>query len=185
MKVDNLTIAQFSDLHRSQNSPISNSALIDSLILDMDIYTGEGLLSKPDLLVISGDIVQGSTNIEEASDIIKRQYNEALSFLNDLADKLFDGDKSRILIVPGNHDISWTESKNSMRKIEEKDITDGNGALIKNIFKEAMKIDSNIKWSWTDTEPEHGRNLYWSACHYWDTTTLSANRNSKDAGRCR
>jgi len=34
------------------------------------------------------------------------------------------------------------------------------------------------------TEPEHWRNLLWSACHYRNATALSANRNSKDAGRC-
>ncbi len=145
MKVDNLTIAQFSDLHRSQDSPISNPALIDSLMLDMDTYTAEGLATKPDILIISGDIVQGSTNTGIAFEQIKQQYDEALNFLNSLSEKLFEGDKSRIIIVPGNHDISWTESRNSMKKIEEKEITDGDGALIKSIFKEAMKIDSNVK----------------------------------------
>ena len=36
-----------------------------------------------------------------------------------------------------------------------------------------------------DTEPEHWRNLYRPAGHYWKSSALSANRNSKDAGRLR
>ncbi len=150
MKVDKLTIAQFSDLHRSKDNPISNMALLDSLMLDVDTYTSQDLVSTPDILIISGDIVQGSTNSENAATLIKEQYDEALNFLNDLADKFFNGDKSRIILIPGNHDISWTESISSMVKIEEKEITDNDGALIKSIFKQAIKIDSNVKWSWSD-----------------------------------
>ncbi len=93
MKVEKLTIAQFSDLHRSKDNPISNMALLDSLMLDMDTYTSQDLISTPDILIISGDIVQGSNNSENAATLIKEQYDEALNFLNDLADKLFNGDK--------------------------------------------------------------------------------------------
>lgn len=149
MKIDKLTIAHISDLHRSSDNPISNEALLTSLLRDMDVYTTEGI-QKPDILIVSGDIVQGSNNYEKAAILLVEQYNEALEFLNSLADALFDGDKSKIILVPGNHDISWTESKNSMEIIEEKEVTDHNGILIKNIFKQAIEINSNIKWSWSD-----------------------------------
>ncbi|MDX9744117.1 MAG: metallophosphoesterase [Arcobacteraceae bacterium] len=149
MKIDKLTIAHISDLHRSSDNPISNEALLTSLIRDIDTYSTEGI-HKPDILIVSGDIVQGSNNYEKAATLLSEQYTEALEFLNSLADVLFDGDKSKIILVPGNHDISWTESKNSMERIEEKDITEHDGILRKNIFQEAIKIDSNIKWSWSD-----------------------------------
>lgn len=138
-----------SDLHRSRDNPISNDALITSLMRDMDTYTMDDV-SKPDILIVSGDIVQGSNDFEKAAELLVEQYIEALDFLNRLADELFSGDKSKIILVPGNHDISWTESKYSMEKIEEKTITDTNGNLIKSIFHEAIKIDSTIKWSWSD-----------------------------------
>ena len=149
MKTDKLTIAHISDLHRSNDNPISNEALLTSLMRDMDTYTAEGI-SKPDILIVSGDIVQGSNDYEKAATLLAKQYNEALEFLNSLAEALFDGDKSKIILVPGNHDMSWTESKNSMEIIAEKEVMDQNGALIKNIFKKAIEIDSNIKWSWSD-----------------------------------
>ena len=175
MKVDKLTIAHISDLHRSKDNPISNIALLDSLMLDMDTYTSQDLIYAPDILIVSGDIIQGSSNPEKAATLIKEQYDEALNFLNDLANKLFSGNKSRIILIPGNHDISWTESRNSMVKIEEKEITDNDGALIKSIFKQAIKIDSNVKWSWADRsfyrindiETYHNRLSYF--CDFYQT----------------
>lgn len=145
MKVDKLTIAHISDLHRSSDNPISNVAVLNSLMRDMDTYTTQGI-AKPDLLVVSGDIIQGDAN----TTFLKGQYDEALDFLKNIANNLFGGDKSRIILIPGNHDISWTESKNSMEKIAEKETTDNNGGLRNSIFKEAIKINSNVKWSWGD-----------------------------------
>lgn len=145
MKIDKLTIAHISDLHRSSDNSVSNLALLNSLIHDMDAYTDQGI-EKPDLLIVSGDIIQGDVN----TILLNGQYDEALDFLNNLADSLFGGDKSRIILIPGNHDISWAESRKSMVKIEEKEITDNNGDLRNSILKEAIKINSNVKWSWAD-----------------------------------
>ncbi len=61
MKVDMLTIAHISDLHRSSDNSISNVALLNSLIHDIDAYTAQGI-EKPDLLIVSGDIIQGDAN---------------------------------------------------------------------------------------------------------------------------
>jgi hypothetical protein len=82
--------------------------------------------------------------------LLMKQYDEALEFLDKLADELFDGDKSRIILVPGNHDISWAESKNSMEKIKEEEIIDNRGNLKRSIIKEAIKTSSSIKWSWDE-----------------------------------
>lgn len=149
MKIDKLTIMHISDLHRSKDNPISNDALIASLMRDMDTYSAEGI-NKPDILIVSGDIVQGSNDFEKAAGLLAEQYKEALDFLNRLTSELFAGDKSKIVLVPGNHDISWTESKSSMLIVEEKNITESNGNLKKDILYEAIKIDSPIKWSWSD-----------------------------------
>ncbi len=145
MKIDKLTIAHISDLHRSSDNPISNTALLNSLIHDIDAYTDQGI-DEPGLLIVSGDIVQGDSD----TGLLKKQYDEASEFLENLTDNLFGGDKSRIILIPGNHDISWKGSINSMEKIEEKEITDTNGDLRSSILKEAIKINSNVKWSWAD-----------------------------------
>jgi len=151
MNKDKICIVHISDLHRSKENPISNAALLNSLLNDIDNYGNTPLkFSKPDLLIISGDIVQGSRDPEKASEIIKAQYEEALNFINDLTNKLFSGDKSRVIIIPGNHDISWSESNGSMIQMENDDVVTDKGTLKKEIFKEAIKINSNIKWSWAD-----------------------------------
>ncbi|MCF6217061.1 MAG: metallophosphoesterase [Emcibacter sp.] len=145
MIADKLTIAHISDLHRTPDSPISNVVLLNSFIHDLDTYTVQGI-SKPDFLIVSGDIIQGGPT---ATDLVK-QYDEANSFLTDLATQLFDGDKNRIILTPGNHDISWAESKASMEKILEKEIIEKNGDISSKILKQAFKINTNIKWSWND-----------------------------------
>lgn len=148
---DKICIVHISDLHRSRENPISNAALLNSLLNDIDSYEASPLcIVNPDVLIISGDIVQGSTDPVNASRIIKAQYDEALNFINELTNKLFNGDKSRVIIIPGNHDISWTESNSSMILLEENKIVSEKGILNKEIFKDYIKINSNIKWSWTD-----------------------------------
>ncbi len=145
MRIKKLTIAHISDLHRSPDNPISNEALLNSLLHDFDVYSAEGI-SKPDLLIVSGDIVQGDS--DKATHI--QQYDEALDFLSRVAYEFFDGDRSRIILVPGNHDVSWEESQKSMKKIKEQDITEENGDLKRQILLQANKVDTDIKWSWPD-----------------------------------
>jgi 3',5'-cyclic AMP phosphodiesterase CpdA len=56
-----LSLLHISDLHRDPANPIGNAALLDSLQNDRRRYTGEETPSirSPDLVVVSGDIVQG------------------------------------------------------------------------------------------------------------------------------
>ena len=50
-------------------------------------------------------------------DEIRQQYSEAKNFLEDLTDFFLNKDKSRIVIVPGNHDVDWNVTKNLMTPI--------------------------------------------------------------------
>ena len=149
MSMEKLTIIHISDLHRSRDNPITNISLLSSLIRDIDLCEKEGV-SRPDLVIVSGDIVQGSANLKKAVAEIQEQYKEALGFLNDLAQHFFDGDKSRIIITPGNHDVCWVESIDSMEVIDESKVICEKGRIKKEIFQEAMKINSRVKWSWPD-----------------------------------
>lgn len=150
MHKDKITILHISDLHRSPDNPIPNISLFTSLVRDIDTYEIDENISKPDLMIVSGDIVQGSNDLTNAGTILQEQYTEALDFLVKMADELFDGDRNKIILVPGNHDVCWSESKDSMKKIEEENILETNGKLKKQIFKEMMKHDSKINWSWED-----------------------------------
>lgn len=99
------------------------------------------------LIVVSGDIVNGSNkkNELEAKQEIQEQYEIASQFLNSLCD-LFIGaepsDRLRIIIVPGNHDMSRYMSKLSMEEISHDDI----GTLSDKLWEN----NTDIRWSWAD-----------------------------------
>ncbi|MGG7666904.1 metallophosphoesterase family protein [Dyadobacter sp. BHUBP1] len=150
--LEKFSILHISDLHRSKESPISNSALIASLISDREKYVGEEVnpICAPNLIVVSGDIVRGSSNPspEEAIQEIQRQYHEAHGFLTSLADNFLGGDKKRIVIIPGNHDIDWKYSRDSMQRLENADVVDSSSITKLAILKDSLRQQSNTRWSW-------------------------------------
>ncbi|MDF1815003.1 MAG: metallophosphoesterase [Verrucomicrobiales bacterium] len=129
MNIEKLTIAHISDLHRSQESPISNAALLDSLLLDRDNYVKKFSVRSPDILIVSGDIIYGSNDPNNFDEIIKKQYDEAFEFLDEIAKEFFAGERSRIAIIPGNHDVAWHYSKESMTKVQESEFSYDAGFL--------------------------------------------------------
>ena len=70
-------------------------------------------------LLISGDIADSSS---------KEEYDYAKRFLEKILEKLRI-DKSRVLIVPGNHDVSWDKCKEAARKAKE------DGGTLKNAYE--------------------------------------------------
>lgn len=109
-------ILHISDLHRSPDEPIGNASLIASLDQDFSNQRNEEPVIGPiDAIIVSGDIVQGvrvgETNAEEK---LKQQYETAKDFLNELVNRYLGGDKKKIVMVPGNHDVDWNKSISSM-----------------------------------------------------------------------
>lgn len=85
-----LSVLQISDLRRDQVNPIGNQVLIDSLQRDRDRYSTkeEPNISRPNLIIVNGDIVQGVTHgTHDAEAKLQHQYDEAHAFLTDLADQ--------------------------------------------------------------------------------------------------
>jgi len=140
-----LAIMQLSDLHREVSVFPSNKAFVSSIISDISRYaSGEVPVPEPDVLVICGDIVQGSNQIDDfetATQKIEQQYSEATDILNQLCVELFKGDKGRIVIVPGNHDVSWPHSRKSMLKLNKAD---------HNLAELSKRPESNVRWNWDD-----------------------------------
>jgi hypothetical protein len=100
------TALHISDLHRDSGSAITIGSLLESLRRDRERYTKRGI-PTPNFAVVSGDIVYGvASDSPNAASLLKAQYVEATSFLTELADLFFHGDRERIILVPGNHDIS-------------------------------------------------------------------------------
>ncbi len=137
------SILHISDLHKPENCNLNN--LFYSLQTDCEVYTGEGIC-KPEIIVVSGDVVEGSKEAD-AESIIKSQYVDAGNFLAQLTDYFLEGDRSRVIIVPGNHDYCYTASKNSMTlSVEEKLNEDYNR------FKEG---DHQVRWNWKERRYYH------------------------------
>ena len=132
--MNSITIIHISDIHRDKGNPISNEALLAALLLDIEKYKDLGI-EKPDLLLVSGDIVRG-IGFNETVDELEKQYDEAFLFLQELSNELFNGDKSRIVIVPGNHDVNWLTSKNSMDLIDDQKVITDKGILKKEIYQQ-------------------------------------------------
>jgi len=141
-----VTIIQFSDLHISSVFQ-SNRAFVSSILSDIKRQKVEQPpISKPNILIICGDLIQGvdrNLPIRKASQLIRNQYKKAEDVLNQLCQALFEGDKNRIVIVPGNHDVSWSHSQTSMEKIEKS----GN---LSNLCKLVSTPGSNYRWDWND-----------------------------------
>ncbi len=142
-----LSVLHISDLHRDPANPIGNQVLLDSLERDRDRYTlhDDPRIEPPKLIIVSGDIIQGVRHgAADAEAALRKQYDEALAFLNELTDRFVGGDKRRVILIPGNHDVSDHHFRESLTSIEMTAGTD------KALVAELFKPDSPMRWSWDD-----------------------------------
>lgn len=137
------SILHISDLHRSKSDPISNVELISALIADRERYLCDPEpIPAPNAIIVSGDIIQGApVDDPEYLSNIKGQYDIALEFLVELTDRFLDGDRSRVVIVPGNHDICWSTSLQAMSEVSESDYP-------KKLEAELNRPDTEYRWDW-------------------------------------
>jgi hypothetical protein len=139
------TILHLSDLHRSHHEPLHNQALIASLVVDSDRYIGETpAVPFPSAVIVSGDLIQGARlgDSNHGSEV-KAQYAVAAEFLGIVADRFLDGDRARMVIVPGNHDVSWNTAYAAMRKLTKREMP----ADISSVLNEP---GSRYRWSWKE-----------------------------------
>lgn len=129
------SILHVSDLHKMEGT--TYESLLQSLLTDRDSYVAAGVAS-PSYIVISGDLIQGGSTDDE----IRNQYAEVRHFLEALTNQFLGGDKSRVIMVPGNHDVSFPHSKRSMTKIpDEKRIEHYD------LYKSGQP---QVRWNWND-----------------------------------
>lgn len=138
------SILHISDLHRIKQENVD--CLMASFAVEKNRYTEMGI-PPVGLIVVSGDIVNGSNQKDSglAKQEIQQQYEIAAQFLYNLC-ALFIGNKQqdrlRVIIVPGNHDMSRYASILSMDEISHDDINTLAGSL--------WEDNTDIRWSWSN-----------------------------------
>ncbi|MCB9752409.1 MAG: metallophosphoesterase [Myxococcales bacterium] len=91
-----MTLLHLSDIHRTRDEQVSNEELLNALQADLAAHADDGV-PAPQAVVVSGDIAQAAE---------PREYDEAASFLRQLADYL-GVPLARVIVTPGNHDVHW------------------------------------------------------------------------------
>lgn len=139
------SILHVSDLHRDPNDEIENQWLLESLERDFDQYArGEPRIERPSLCIVSGDLVYGvSPRSTDPDAELTRQYDQAEEFLVAVADRFFYGERDRIVIVPGNHDVSYPEVMRSLQQVPIPADADGKARLA----EELMLARSGLRFS--------------------------------------
>ncbi len=130
-----ISILHISDLHKIPQT--NYESLVQSLLDDRNAYMAQGVMS-PNYIVVSGDLIQGGDIIDE----IRNQYSEVKDFLSRLCHEFLGDDKSRVIIVPGNHDVSYPDSRLSMAS-EARENQSNNLASFKTHSPE-------IRWKWEE-----------------------------------
>lgn len=133
-----------SDLHRDPDACVTNVWLLDSLERDFAQFSTDNI-ARPTICLVSGDLVSGAIGAG-AEDVLRQQFAQAEDFLVSLADRFFNGDRQKIVICPGNHDISVVEVMASTEKIGIPDDLQEKKKLV----GELSRPGSMLRWSWKD-----------------------------------
>jgi hypothetical protein len=148
--MDPLSILHVSDLHRDPKNEVRNKSLLLSLEQDRDRYRHETpKIPDPNLIIASGDIIHGvKHDAAKAEAELQRQYDQAEDFLVALADRFVGGDRERVVIIPGNHDISFYHSHQAMKQIKvnlasERGLTAA-ATTARRLWAEA----DPVRWTW-------------------------------------
>jgi hypothetical protein len=141
------SVLHISDLHRSPSENITNAELISALLSDRLRYVRESpAIQAPDAIILSGDLIQGvPLETPDATRLLEEQYATAFSFIETLADRFVDGDRSRVIVVPGNHDIDWVASRSAMELVPPDQVP-------ANLPSELYRTDTPYRWDWKRRE---------------------------------
>jgi hypothetical protein len=82
----------------------------------------------------------------DADKELLRQYAQAEEFCIGLADRFFNGDRERVVILPGNHDVCLNDVMASVQKIEIPIEPEKKANLVKELFMP----NSQLRWSWRE-----------------------------------
>ena len=98
----------------------------------------------------------------DPDDVLAKQYEDAEDLLGQLATQFLGSDRSRLVIVPGNHDVDWNRSRASM-SLATPDPA-------RSLRRDLATPDSGLRWDWDSQSvfQIHDRALYETRLdHYW------------------
>lgn len=131
------SILHISDIHKING--VEYDVLLQSLRRDMDSFTTYDGILAPAFVVVSGDLIQGAYTKDE----IRAQYLEVEGFLSSVCEMYLGNDRARLIIVPGNHDVSRVATTNSMAPASR-----GYEICKESFFSGA----TDIRWNWKDRQ---------------------------------
>lgn len=135
-----LALLHISDLHRTSGPRLHNDQLFAAIASDALRWDAEGI-PRPDLVVVSGDLIQGADPRSTDPDAeIAAQYVEADDLLRRLAAEFVNGDLHRVVVVPGNHDVSWSRARDAMAPWS---------TCPDEIGRTSLDPESGVRWDWT------------------------------------
>ena len=136
------TILHISDLHMKGEDPSSNRELLSGLVADFERSGRETpCVTRPDAIIVSGDLAEGlPLQSETYPDGLRAQYHQAEEFLACLTDEFLRGDRSRVILVPGNHDVDWNVAFSAL------EAEDGETADPRSLVGSP---ETKYRWSWT------------------------------------
>ncbi len=139
------SILHISDLHRSPLDSISNDELVSALLQDRERYVEEDpSIQSPQAIIVSGDIIQGvPLHTVDFRSRIENQYEIAEDLLTQLVRRFLDGDRSRLIMVPGNHDVDWNTAFTALETITTDEIPP-------DLRDELHSEDSLYRWDWNN-----------------------------------
>ena len=141
-------VLQLSDLHRSAADPVGNAELVAALESDRARWPPE-VGHGPDIVVISGDLVQGvGLGATDSDEELEKQYADAGAFLAEVADRFLDSDRSRLVLVPGNHDVDWCTARSAMKVVDDDELERVGG----DVQWSTLDPASHYRWSWGERQ---------------------------------
>jgi hypothetical protein len=142
------SVLHISDLHRDLSDEINNKWLLDSLENDFNQFEKQTpTITRPSLSIVSGDLIFGvKPGVADNAREQNRQYAQAEEFLVSLAERFFAGKRERIVILPGNHDVSYEDVMASTLKIDIPSDQDKKAQLVGELFSP----NSRLRWSWRE-----------------------------------
>ena len=79
----------------------------------------------PQAILVRGDIIQGIPLLNDHyTTKIEEQYGVAIQFLDELVRRFLGGDRSRLIMVSGNHDVDWNTAFNALVSIPNDELSD-------------------------------------------------------------